>query len=47
LPYDPKSPEEVEKIDDGVVSLDLRALTPEQREALAIAIEEAENKGSG
>jgi len=46
LPYDPKAPEEIEKVDDGVVTLDLRALTREQREALAIAIEDAENKGS-
>ncbi len=47
LPYDPKAPEEIEQVDDGAVTLDLRALTREQREALAIAIEDAENKGSG
>jgi DNA-binding CsgD family transcriptional regulator len=46
LPYDPKSPDEIEKVDDGVVSLDLRALTREQREILAIAIEGAQKQES-
>lgn len=39
LPYDPKAPDETEKIDSGVVQLDLAALTDEQREALMLAIE--------
>lgn len=46
LPYDPKAPDEVEKIDTGVVQLDLRALTREQRDILAIAIEGAISEGN-
>ena len=39
LPYDPKAPDDGEQLDSGVVTLNLKALSEDQRRALALAIE--------